>query len=100
MENAILHGIMEKENLLGTITICGYMDGSNIRLVVEDDGVGMDEETVRGIMNSSLQRESGGYKMRNIHHPLEIMFGIPYGLTVESTVGRGTRVTLRLPQRK
>lgn len=100
VENAILHGIMEKEDPLGTIKIRGYKDGSDIRIIVEDDGVGMDEETVQGIMNGSLQRESGGYGMKNIHHRLEIMFGIPYGLTVESKVGIGTRVNLRLPQRK
>lgn len=98
VENAILHGIMEKEDQLGTIRICCFKNGADIRIVVEDNGVGMDEETVQGIMNGTLQRHSGGYGIRNIHNRLEIMFGFPYGLTVESIIGIGTKVTLRLPQ--
>ncbi|CAH1221734.1 hypothetical protein PAECIP111892_05031 [Paenibacillus auburnensis] len=99
VENAILHGIMEKDSQLGTIRIRGCVEGNDIRIVVEDNGVGMDEETIKEIKSGTLQRNSGGYGMRNIHHRLEIMFGLPYGLTLESKIGKGTRVTLRLPHR-
>lgn len=35
--------------------------------------------------------------MRNIHNRLELIFGYPYGITVESSIGEGTRVTVRIP---
>ncbi|MNW35379.1 Sensor histidine kinase YpdA [compost metagenome] len=97
VENAILHGITEKKSPSGTIRIHGYRENSGIWLVVEDDGVGMDKETMQSIMNGTLERQNGGYGMKNIHHRLEIMFGPTYGLIVEGKAGVGTKVTLRLP---
>ncbi|MOA34964.1 hypothetical protein D3C78_1563800 [compost metagenome] len=57
----------------------------------------MDKETMQSIMNGTLERQNGGYGMKNIHHRLEIMFGPTYGLIVEGKAGVGTKVTLRLP---
>ncbi|QJD84225.1 cache domain-containing sensor histidine kinase [Cohnella herbarum] len=97
VENAILHGIMEKDTQTGTVWIRGKMDGDAIELIVEDDGIGMEEHTVRGILDGTLKKEIGGYGMRNIHNRLELIFGYPFGLTVESSMGAGTRVTVRIP---
>jgi len=97
VENAILHGIMEKITQTGTIWIRGKMDGDTIELIVEDDGIGMDDDTVRGILDGTLKKKIGGYGMRNIHNRLELIFGYPFGLTVESRIGEGTKAKVRIP---
>ncbi|WP_239618743.1 cache domain-containing sensor histidine kinase [Cohnella mopanensis] len=97
VENAILHGIMEKETQTGTVWIRGKMDGDTIELIVEDDGIGMEDGTLRGILDGTLKKKIGGYGMRNIHNRLELIFGYPFGIMVESKIGEGTKVTVRIP---
>jgi two-component system sensor histidine kinase YesM len=97
VENAILHGIMEKESQTGAILIQGSREGDMLELVVRDDGIGMPEATLRGIVDGTLKKKSGGYGIRNIHHRLELIFGYPYGLNVESVPGIGTTATIRIP---
>ncbi|MFC5470601.1 sensor histidine kinase [Cohnella suwonensis] len=97
VENAILHGIMEKETPTGTVTIACMMDPEGIELVVADDGVGIPEDRLKDMLIGPAKKKSGGYGMRNIHHRLELIFGYPYGLTVESSVGKGTVVKVKIP---
>ncbi len=59
VENAIYHGIKYK-GTKGLIRIIGYGEGDHIVLKVIDDGIGMDEETVRDIFDKSEKRERAG----------------------------------------
>ena len=38
-----------------------------------------------------------GIGIRNVHDRIELLYGSPYGVTIMSTVGEGTRVTVTLP---
>ena len=75
-------------------------DGEN-RITVEDDGMGMDEETV--LANFSVQETperrvvSSGYGIRNIQERLLLAYGAPYGLSCRSCPGKGTVVTVCIP---
>ncbi|UKS28264.1 histidine kinase [Paenibacillus sp. HWE-109] len=44
VENAILHGILAKDNQEGTILIEGKMENNVITLSVKDDGIGITEK--------------------------------------------------------
>lgn len=48
MENAIYHGLKYKDSK-GLLTVHGYMKGENAVIDITDDGVGMDEETLKHI---------------------------------------------------
>ena len=61
------------------------MEASELRLVIADDGVGFDPEAMRA--NSSLGLVSMGERVRFVH-------GL---LLVKSSVGKGTRVEVRVP---
>ena len=72
-------------------------DGSLI-IKIEDDGAGMDEETLKQITDQFKHRDdTAGYGMINFHERIALTFGEPYGITVESRKGAGTAVTIRLP---
>lgn len=93
-ENALEHGIDRLIDRKGLLTIRGYAEENLLYLIVEDNGDGMSEDMCHNI----LTNKSGGYGMRNVHERIQLYFGVSYGITVESTKGVGTRVTLKFPQ--
>ncbi len=95
VENAILHGIMEKPDKRGAIRICGGREDGDVVLSVEDDGAGMGEERLAGLLDASGAARSG-FGVRNIHERFRLYYGAGYGLSFESSPGRGTRVRIRL----
>ncbi|HIS32518.1 MAG TPA: sensor histidine kinase [Candidatus Limivivens intestinipullorum] len=98
VENAILHGIWEKKDKRGSIRIRGRQEAGSVFLDVEDDGRGMDEETLRRIQSGKIPSSGSGYGVRNVHARLQLMFGAEYGLTFQSKEGLGTCVTVKIPK--
>lgn len=98
VENAILHGIQEKESRRGTIVITGWEEGNEIVLVVADDGVGMDEETLAHILERKEENEDSSHiAVFNTHRRLQLLYGSGYGLRYRSTKGGGTETEIRIP---
>ncbi len=102
VENAILHGILEKETKTGTIVLTGWMEGNDIVLLISDDGVGMSEETLKTILDGKEKSESSGTNIAiyNIHRRLQLLYGNGYGLHYSSEPGKGTDVQIRFPAYK
>jgi two-component system sensor histidine kinase YesM len=101
VENAILHGIMEKESEEGEIRVAAWTDKGDLFIEVADDGVGMDAQRLNSLFETQAQDgDRGGYGVRNIEERLRLSYGSVYGLKFESAPGEGTRVLLRLPERR
>lgn len=101
VENAILHGIFEREDSAGSIMIKGWIESNDIYISVSDDGVGMSQEMIDSNFRSSeseqITHASGGYGIQNINDRLRIAYGPGYGLSCISTLGVGTTVTIHIP---
>ena len=99
VENAIYHGIKEKDGP-GTILISGFDAGADFILSVEDDGTGMSKEQIRAIFEESPKdgRKSGGIGVKNVDKRIKLYFGTEFGLTYTSEPGRGTRAMILLPK--
>ena len=101
VENAIKHGL---KNYKGEkkIYICACPEEQNLVITVEDNGVGMSEERIRELFKESPdqgdKRDSIG--ILNIHKRMRLLFGEQYGVKIESTPGKGTRVILTVPRKK
>lgn len=95
VENAILHGIREKYDESGTITISGKLLPNSIILSVTDDGVGMSDEDIHVLL--SPPTATTGYALWNIEERLKLTYGPDYGLNFSSECGTGTTVTILLP---
>lgn len=95
VENAIVHGIRynDKENYIGKIHICIKRDNDNILISVEDNGCGMDKNTLDNILTA----ETKGYGISNVDQRIKLYFGPEYGISYESEPGRGTTATIKLP---
>lgn len=88
VENAIKHGLTKKING-GTIVLSTWEDKENIKISIEDDGVGfeiaeLEKETSVGLKNIRYR----------LHH---LMHGT---LDIASTVGVGTTVTITIPKKE
>lgn len=98
VENAIYHGLeISKGN--GLIKINGYRKEENIILEVIDNGVGMTEEQHKNIIHTDNTKYSGlnSIGIANVNKRIKMYFGDPYGISIDSELGRGTSVFILLP---
>ena len=66
VENAIYHGLKYKDSK-GLLTVHGYMKGENAVIDITDDGVGMDEETLKHIYDKhKVNYRSNGVGVYNV----------------------------------
>ena len=96
VENAIDHGIDLKPEGRGVITITGRIEDGILTFIVEDNGVGMDEEKAKLIPT----QQSKGYGVRNVNERIKLLYGKEYNLEVHSQVGVGTKCIVRMPAMK
>ena len=87
VENAIKHGLMKLQKG-GTIHVVSYETDSEYCISVEDDGVGFD--------TNALLDDRKHLGLRNIRERLKVM--VNGRLEIESTVGVGTKVLVKIPK--
>jgi two-component system, LytTR family, sensor kinase len=94
VENAVRHGI-ERAGGVGHISLIVQDSDTEALITVEDDGVGMDPERLR---EQLAGRMAEGVGLRNVDERFRRVFGPDFGVQVETEVGLGTRVVLRVPK--
>ncbi|WP_150266035.1 sensor histidine kinase [Paenibacillus tepidiphilus] len=99
VENAIFHGIEPKGK--GQITVTVRKEGfNNIRITVEDNGIGMSREQITAILSGPAPGAKGMIEnigLRSVNERLHLTFGEPYGLSIESEPGTYTLMTVVIP---
>ncbi|MGP4057220.1 sensor histidine kinase [Mycobacterium sp. 4D054] len=103
VENAVRHGFAGRGS--GSIELVARDEGSDCVITVEDDGVGMDPDALRAGPSDALSdgaaasEGSGAHVgLTNVDHRLRAAFGNDYGLVVETAIGAGTKVVMRVPK--
>lgn len=86
IENAMYHGLEPKIGK-GKISLRGWQEQNNMIFTIEDDGVGIDD----------MSRLENGYGVRNVIERIKLNYGEKYGVTFESSPGKGTKVTIVVP---
>ena len=94
VENSLKHGL-EPRIHGGTITLRSRMQGDDMVLEVEDDGVGIVVKK-----EGALDRGGAGIGMQNVRERLEVLYGGRARFTVVSRPGRGTLVSIVIPAEK
>lgn len=95
VENAILYS-MEKENNIGVISIIGYENEDGIRIIIEDNGIGMSQNKAQTVLNKEEVINRVG--LINVHERIQLNYGQNYGLKIDSIEGKGTKITFILPK--
>jgi two-component system sensor histidine kinase YesM len=104
IENSLIHGI-QKKNEKGHVYIHGEMQNGRMNFVVEDTGVGIDNNKLRGLRKLLLesqgrrlkQEEVTSYGLLNVHQRLLLHYGNESGLILDSEAGVGTRISFSIP---
>lgn len=76
----------------GVVNICSYRKENDIIIIVEDNGVGFDVEEIEKQVECH-ERDSTG--LQNLIFRFEHLMNAT--VNIESVVGIGTRVTVRIP---
>lgn len=106
VENAIQHGL-ENMRSGGLITI-DVEEADDLIIMISDNGKGMSLQELDEL-NGRIMAEKAeenrlapagkqeGIALVNVQKRIELFFGVPYGLHVYSSIGRGTDVEITLP---
>ncbi|MCD8103815.1 MAG: sensor histidine kinase [Lachnospiraceae bacterium] len=103
LENAIIHGVEDKiEPALIQIRV--YHEAVDLYMVVEDNGVGMSQEAIERLldlhpansMKKTIRRGHTSIGVNNVNRRIQKVFGPSCGLQIQSQLGSGTKVTLRM----
>ncbi|MDP9861752.1 MULTISPECIES: histidine kinase [Streptosporangium] len=99
VENAIKHGIAATGGA-GEVQVVVRDAGPEVHIAVEDDGLGMDPARARRLLADDRGQgpDEGGIGMANVDVRLRRIYGEGYGLVVETELGAGTRIRLRVPK--
>lgn len=95
VENSIYHGIRNKEGK-GKIVISTYEDEESIYLSVEDNGLGIKKSKIEDIYNN----KGIGVGLRATKERLRIFYGDKFKFKIESKLGVGTKITIKIPKEK
>lgn len=94
VENALEHGLDVKEEGEKILKISCRQDQEDIIWTVEDNGVGMEEV----VADNMVKTHTSGYGVRNVNERLMLLYGEHYGLRIESELGKGTCIGVRIPK--
>lgn len=100
VENAIVHGF-ENVSTPCLLTVTGKLDGGMIRFEIADTGIGMRQDQIDAIWEEEPEQyrkqRIGRYAIKNIRERLLRKYGDDFSLEIQSEVGKGTRVILKVP---
>lgn len=102
VENAVKHGLSPKKEG-GVIEIRIRREGDTVRIVVQDNGVGIAGARLDRILEPQpVKPVAGGIGLglSNVHARIQRLFGNHFGLLIESGANRGTCVSIQLPWRE
>lgn len=97
IENSIKYGFMTKKYL--RVDINCFIDKEKLIIEIEDNGEGIDEERLSEIINSlnSNDNETQHIGLYNVHRRIKLMYGDPFGLIINSSKSKGTKIVITLP---
>lgn len=106
LENSIIHGTEFKIGA-GKLTVKLECTENLLTILVSDDGIGMDEQTLSRLnekldksgraFQEDKEEQHGGVALVNVNNRIHLLFGEEYGLHVFSIPMAGTDVRITLP---
>lgn len=99
VENAFFHAFPVEQR--GTINIFINQSDRRLHIEIADDGVGMTRERLNGMLYGEDKREHfTGIGVHNVDERLKLIYGMEYGVQIDSEEHCGTTVTVEIPFEK
>ena len=103
IENALFHGI-EPNPQKGILYLGSLiLKDQGLKIIIQDNGVGICPSTLANLQHmlnhfeDVKQDPPQHLGILNVHKRIRLLYGVPYGIQIESQVGMGTKITLLLP---
>lgn len=102
IENAIFHGLEPKLES-GILYLGSLFLDNGLQIIVQDDGIGIPKNTLEHLKESLalpsnlISSPTSHIGLLNVHNRIRLEYGDDYGLSIESTQGIGTKITILLP---
>ena len=99
-ENAIYHGL-DRCSRIGELEFTINADGDDVVVVIRDNGAGIPQETMTGLLKENDIKEGELTKvgLQNVDKRIKLFFGSG-GIALESVEGEYTKVCVRFPRKK
>lgn len=94
VENAIEHGIDEKEDGDKKLFLSFRGNGDDVEITVRDNGMGMPQEKAETLVTYQAK----GYGLKNVNDRIRLLYGAKYGIQIFSAPDEGTTVVMRFPK--
>lgn len=101
MENAVVHAFGDASSGY-QICIHSYSCQKDLHILVSDNGRGMTDEELHGLL-TSLEGEASpdeSIGLINVNQRIRLFYGNDYGLHIASRPGKGTQIKILLPFRE
>ncbi|WP_053373170.1 sensor histidine kinase [Paenibacillus sp. FJAT-27812] len=100
VENALTHGLEPSESGGKVIIQTEIYDARHIEIMVTDNGVGMEPQRLKQVRNALISKDPAANQhigMKNVNDRIRLHYGEGAGITINSWLGSGTVVRVRLP---
>lgn len=99
-ENYTVHGI-RREDYDNELHIDISKNNDNIKIVIEDNGIGIDKNKINEINQKIKEKDFSGKSIgiANTHERIMLLYGEEYGVKVDEEFENGTRIILNIPMR-
>lgn len=99
VENAVVHGL---ENKLGkgTIKLNIHQENDSVYFEVMDDGSGFESGNINLDDSETIGRKKkmhNNISLINTQKRIKLIYGMPYGIHIESRINEGSKVTVHIP---
>ena len=96
VENSVNHGIRPKMTP-GVVFVECKKEDRFLKIIVEDDGVGMTEECLMKIQRETLDENEKSFGLRGTMERLKIFYEQDISYEIKSSLGKGTSISIILP---
>ncbi|MDF2645585.1 MAG: histidine kinase [Paenibacillus sp.] len=109
IENIFQHAFPDGVEPHHFIRIDARKEGGLFQVFIEDNGTGMKPERLAELRTKleenrlaepeeTGESQGGGIGLMNVHRRIQMVFGEAYGLSIDSEWGRGTCLTMTMPE--
>lgn len=98
VENAVVHGI-EKKVGMGIVEINIRKCDESVYFEIIDNGIGFEKDIINltDLGQTKQQKGHNNIGLSNTNKRIKLMYGEQYGITIESKMNEGTKVTVHTP---
>lgn len=100
VENYTVHGI-RREDYDNELYINIFKYDNDIRIIIEDNGIGIDKNKINEINKKIKEKDFSGKSIgiSNTHERIMFLYGEGYGINLDEEFENGTRIILNIPMR-